>query len=205
MNKKVAFTCIMGKYDKWEEPLFVSPGFDHILFTDQPIKSNIYKIIKIKSGDGYKTAKTIKILMNLPILNDYHQLIWHDGNFPIKKDLNDLPEQFFVDHPLHDCAYDEIDLCLKLGKDTEDKLEWCRQTLQENKWPVDQGAFACGIMSRLNNDQTEEFNKAWWSVISKFSMRDQIFFPYLVDRYNMPQKVITWKKVLEYFKWNDHA
>lgn len=93
MNKIVVYTAIFGEYDILiEQPMF--ENIDYVCFTDRMISSNCWKVKVIDDDslaidDNSRKARHFKILPHL-YLNDYEVSIYIDGNFLIKRCINDL-------------------------------------------------------------------------------------------------------------------
>lgn len=199
----ICFTAIFSNYDTLHDPLIVSDGWKYYCFTDQDFKSDIYQIIKMTPIQARFMDRYIKLNPHLFLPNHYRS-IWHDGSFTVNCDLNTLHERFVIKHPLHDCVYKEIDLCLKLKKDSVAKLEKARTELLAIDWPKESGCFANGLIGRVNDLATQQMNALWWEYLNEFTIRDQIFAPYLYKKFELQYDVISWNKALEYFKWHKH-
>jgi len=194
MENKVVYTAILGDYDILNEPTIVSEGWDYWCFTDQPLKSDVWKIIHTGyDGDPQRTARKIKILFDKFVPHNYS--LWVDASFHIKCDLN----QFWMDHysepfsvpshPIRDCVFREIDSCLANHRGNEDELLQQRHQYKTEGVPAFNGIITSGVMMRKNCDFIKDFCADWYDELTKNSVRDQIAFAY-----------VAWK-----WKWNYHS
>ncbi len=77
---KVVYTALFGNYEELKEPAIITPGWQYICYTDQPIKSNTWQIIKEDAGvNPQLTARWFKIMHWI----DWEQSIWIDAAFKI--------------------------------------------------------------------------------------------------------------------------
>lgn len=197
----VCYTAIFGDADILQDPKVITKGWKYICFTDQDFKSETYEIIKME-GDQWK-SRELKTIPHRYF--DYERVIWHDGCFTVNCNLDSLPVEFLVKHPFHNCAYDEIELCWQRGKETKEKLVRCRLELERINYPKNKGCYAMGIFGRGNSEVQNRLNESWWSIMQEFTVRDQIFFPYLVDAFDINPHKYTWEQALDLFYWHKHV
>lgn len=178
MNR-VCFTAIIGNYEELKEPAVPSPGFDFICFTDQPLESKIWQIVKVKTGkDPQRTARRIKILFHEYI--EAEQSIWIDAAFQINCDLNKFWNYFkspltAPEHPIRKCIYAEIRSCIANHRGDELQLQAQEaayktagvQYLQNN-------IITSGVLMR--NRSAIPLCNVWWGELCKYSVRDQVAF-----------------------------
>ena len=93
--KKVIYTSIFGNYDKLHYQEYIPDGYDLIIFTDSDIKSDQWEVRKESSiyQDNVRNAKRFKILPHR-FLKEYDISIYIDGNYIVKKDINELVNTF---------------------------------------------------------------------------------------------------------------
>lgn len=193
------YTCITGNYDILREPLFVPDNCDFYVVTDQeiPRTSSWIKIDPVEYFDDYLSEDdrhnpivVSRLFKMLPFmfLKNYRFSIYIDANFKIYTDLTEFIYRlnlnygmgFFL-HQDRQCVYDEIKQCIKLGKDTSERLENCVKYMNDNDMPEHYGLLAGGIIVRDHeNDRMTSVMWDWWEEYKKLSVRDQISLPYIL-------------------------
>lgn len=191
MNKKVIYTAIIGDYDTLKEPLVKTKGWDYICFTDQDLKSDTWKIIKVGRSDA-KEARRKKIY-NEYIFNEYELSIWVDASMYVNCDLDAFKSLYFesdftlMKHPSRNCIYQEAVACLVLNKDSKEVINEQINKYQDEHLPPNTGMVATGVMIRKHTKEVIQFCREWWSEVFEHSVRDQLSFNY-----------IAWKKDFNY-------
>lgn len=198
-NKKIViYTALIGKYDNIKDPLIVSENCDYIIFTDQNIDSDIWKIRKIPT----KVLKLKKpTLINryfkmhpTQFFSEYDYAIYIDSSISIISKLDDLVYRLnpkygiaFHKHRYRSCIYEEIKVCELLKKGELKKLVSQRECYLENGFPAEYGMLECGmIVCDLHQKVGKEILEDWWDeFISAQSMRDQIALPYILWKRNI--------------------
>lgn len=197
------YTTIFGNYEELKIPKKITPGWDYVCFTDQPIKSRVWKIIKETPDDPVLSARNRKI--NTP----FDKSIWIDASLRITCDLNQFWDEHFVSpmtvvrHPWRTCVYKEIAACIANKRANEDDL--LRQEKEYRKTvPENNGLIASGILLRENTQEVKEFCELWWEQI-KLSTRDQIGFAYTEFTLNKywPRIDLDYRSN-KYFKFTTH-
>ena len=189
--KKVIYTAIIGDYDTLKEPLVKTKGWDYICFTDQDLKSDTWKIIKVGRSDA-KEARRKKIY-NEYIFNEYDLSIWIDASMYINYDLDAFKSIYFksdftlMKHPSRNCTYQEGQACIHLDKDNTATIMQQLLDYKEKGFPANNGMVATGVMIRKHTKEVIQFCREWWSEVFEHSVRDQLSFNY-----------IAWKKDFNY-------
>lgn len=194
-KKIVIYTAIFGKYDELKEPKFVNPYCDYVVFTDQPVSPNsVWKKmdISIISGynemDAYHLSKIVKILPHL-YFKDYEYSIWVDGTTTIIGDLVAYIDRMdnhkkvigMFDNPVHDCIYTEANFLIYYNRVPEKIIKKQINEYKAEGYPSHNGMFECTVIVRKHNDiLCRKIMENWWEQIIKYSMRDQISFPYVL-------------------------
>ena len=198
------YTCIIGNYDILREPLFVPDNCDFFVITDQeiPEDSSWKKIAPEEYIDSYLKgdernnsiliSRLFKILP-FEFFKDYRFSIYIDANFQIYTALteyiyrlNPVYGMGFFLHEDRQCVYDEIKKCIKLGKDTRERLESCVKYLNDNGMPENYGLLTALFIVRDNqNDIMVSVMDDWWEEYKKLCRRDQISLPYILYKNNI--------------------
>lgn len=192
VNKIVAYTAIFGKHDNLKEPKVVDENIDYYLITDRPdlYTSSVYNIVKADTPfeDQCRNAKLIKVFPEL-LFPDYDISIWYDGSRRVVRSLNIMIEELqdydmlFYKHPHRDCLYDEAKICIRIRRDDPSIITEQINKYKEENFPKHYGLYACGILVRRHNLRcVKDLNNMWWKEIVTFSRRDQISFPYVLEK-----------------------
>ena len=150
-------------------------------------------------------AKIFKILSHSYIKDEIS--VWLDGNiYPLKteKEIVDLmgdADMMVFRHPFRTNIYDEAKQCQFLKKDNAKIID---EQMETN--PKVRGLFECGVLVRRNNEVMRRFNEAWWAEICRYSSRDQLSFPCMIQRFpEIKIKIIEGNiRNHEYFKYVEH-
>ena len=191
--KKVIYTCISGNYDTLKEPTYINYDYDHICFTDQNFKSDIWEIRKIPESLSYlsqvKRQRCIKINAH-KFLPDYETSIWVDGNVEILGNVNEYIEKncdtenfsvFVGKHPKRNCIYDEAIACIGLKKDAEEIINKQMDRYRREGFPHNYGLQQANIIIRNHNNKScIELMDKWWEEVEKESHRDQLSLSYAI-------------------------
>lgn len=195
--KKVIYTAIFGPYEELKEPIVITPGWEYVCFTDQPLISENWKIQQTEIGfNDILSSRLVKIQFNHFVEADLS--IWIDGSFTINCNLdewivNHFPikkEMLCIKHPIRDCIYEEGEVCTRYGKDNG---EIARQ-LQDYSYTVPKrnGLIQSGILVRRHTPRVIKLCEEWYWEVMNYSNRDQIAFG----------KVSLRAKFMEYMKWD---
>ena len=198
MNKKVVYTSVFGNYDDVVKPK-LPEGWDWKFFSEE----NSLPIYE----DNMRNAKRYKILPHR-FLNEYEISIYIDGNYIIKRDVNELIEKYLSDanaafhnhnsQPAYDkrnCIYDEARTILMFGeknmkitpergmknyKDNPEIIVNQMQKYMDNKYPEKNGLITGGVILRRHNEKDcIKVMEDWWKEIRYGSKRDQLSFNYV--------------------------
>lgn len=199
-NKVVIYTAVTQGYDAVSKQQFYEDEIDYVCFTDTPVKSDHWKMVDISSlydilgiKNPQLLARFIKTHPHL-FLSEYEKSIWIDGNFVIQCD--DLMHKFipmlgdeYILMKTHlkgedYDVYGECKDCIRLKKDSSERLECIRKFLQFQGFS-DKGCHVeSGIMLRKHNDpECIKLMEKWWEMIRDFSIRDQMSFNYVFWKY----------------------
>lgn len=213
VGKGVIYTAVFGGYDKLEDPLYVNPNLDYYAFTDVDLpqgsvwkKFDISRYPHLKGLDSYHLAKYIK-MFPYEFFPNYDFSIWIDGNvtliadiYPIAIMAQDRPMATYA-NPLHDCIYTEAEYMIFQGRLSKEGAAVQLNDYRTAGFPEHFGMREFSIIYR-NHLYTEwyELMKIWWEHVTKYTMRDQISFPYILWENG---KTIDYIKCLgENWRWN---
>lgn len=189
----VCITAICGGYDTIIESHHNEDGAKFVCFTDDPsLQSNLWEIRPAcNEFDGrwdasVRNAKRHKIMTHEYIDCDWS--LWIDGNVMLIQPITHILTTFAHDdcdifmfkHPARDCAYDEMEICARLGLDDEEVMRNQLVKYSEEGFPRKFGLHAGGTILRKHTKQVEEFNCFWWNEICQHSKRDQLSLDYSI-------------------------
>tara|TARA_R100000329_G_scaffold150561_1_gene143811 strand:+ start:206 stop:892 length:687 start_codon:yes stop_codon:yes gene_type:complete len=198
MNKKVVYTSVFGNYDDVVEPK-LPEGWDWKCFSEQ----NSLPIYE----DNMRNAKRYKILPHR-FLKEYEISIYIDGNYIIKRDVNELVDRYLNDanavfhnhnsQPAYDkrnCIYDEARTILMFGeknmkitpergmknyKDNPEIIVNQMKRYVNDNYPEQNGLITGGVILRRHNEKDcIKVMEDWWKEIRYGSKRDQLSFNYV--------------------------
>jgi len=199
MIKKVIYTTIFGGYDNLVEPHYIPEGWDFICFTDADLKSDVWKIVKVKTfyNDNTRNAKQFKVLPHRHLL-DYDYSIFIDGNMTVRNNPDELIDNYlntsnvaFFNHDKNlldprDCIYKEAEVIFEFGrrngnyKDNPELIRTQMQKYYDKGYPANNGLITGMVIMRKHNEKDcVEVMEDWWLEIKYNSRRDQLSFNYV--------------------------
>ncbi|PID70906.1 MAG: hypothetical protein CR985_02535 [Flavobacteriales bacterium] len=205
MDKKIiVYTAIFGKYSGLiKQPKY--KNVEYICYTDQNLKSNIWKIIKVKppvKNDATRSNRFYKLLPHRHLSN-YDISVYIDGNILITKDITNLVFDILknnsfgcFDHNQNaadprNCIYKEYEAILELGKvkkfykDNPEVMRKQIERFRKEGYPENNGLITAPILIRKhNNKKLIEVMEAWWKIVKNESKRDQLSFNYVAWKLN---------------------
>lgn len=108
-------------------------------------------------------------------------------------------------HPQRNCIYKEGKTCINLRKDTSQNINTILKFLKDENYPEQNGLVQSNIIVRNHNDQLcIKLMNLWWSMIKKFSKRDQLSFNYCCWKLNIIPTYIKWNQIEQYIHWTVH-
>ena len=190
-KKKVIYTCITGGYELLDDPFEISPDYDYVCFTNfSQIRSRIWKIRPIPAElDGLSEVKKQRCIKIMPhkFLPEYDFSIWVDGNIKLMRDVNSYVEKncvdgsiFIPEHPVRKCIYREMEICMRIKKDTAENILPMKRWYKQEGFPANFGLVQSGIIFRWHHDPgCVKLMEDWWGVLKDHSHRDQLSFDYV--------------------------
>lgn len=192
-NQIAVYTCVVGDYDKVQEPANIEEGCDYYIISDkEPEEKSIYKYININDcvsqeiQDNTRKNRFCKINAH-EMFPQYRYSVYFDGNIMLGKNIMKYIESLpktritMLAQVSYDSVYAEAFRCMIHGRDDKEKFE--RQV--EKYWlegmPDDFGLVLPTVMIREhNNPICKKLMCEWWDEVSQFSKRDMISFPYVL-------------------------
>lgn len=211
MNKLAIYCCITGEKDILSEDINTK-GADAFCFTDNPnLKSEKWKIIQIPRifNDVRRDSRLPKMLPHI-YLKDYEYSLYLDGNIICKVPLQRLIDEWLQDtdiavfkHHTRDCLFDEADECIRLELDSKEVIE--RHKMRYEGFPRHKGLYQCGVILRRHTGKIKRLNESWHAEYSVGCKRDQVSFPYCLEKEGVSINAIdSYAHLHFYFEYNNH-
>lgn len=186
----VCFTALFGPYEDLKQPSVYTDTWAYYCFTDQPVTSNIWRIIPTTVESLWRSeygipkdkwtakhaARFIKIAH--PAIGTWDKSFWADASFRIDVNLDDwwrTNMQGYLSapaHPLRDDWWTEIWACIDSKRCD---LTVLRAQMEAYKHlPRNAGVIQSGLLMRT--PEAVPLCTAWWEELCKWSTRDQVAF-----------------------------
>jgi len=199
----ILFSCIIDNYDRLKE-VNLPEGWRAICFSNTPIESKTWEIVKIEKKD--KIYRDIKI-RPYAWLPKHDKSVWIDGNLEINIPLDKFIEGkygfWLMKHPDRNCLYEEAKRCIELGKDNAETISKQINEYRNVVFPEQFGLSATGCIIRDNDKYNSLFSDYWWKEVEDNSVRDQLSFDFI--RWMMPGMKINHFPFLENIIYHQHV
>lgn len=175
----IVYTVILDDYDTLKDPLIINPGVRYVCFTNTDMKSDIWEINKVNLT-GRKASRFLKIKPPLT-----GTTLYVDGNLQINCSVTDLLEEYMttdfmvLKHPQRNNITDEVRACIKLRKDDSEVLLKQLRDYGEIK-----SLYCNAIIARNHTNHVNNISSLWLDEVNKHSYRDQVSFPYVLQKNN---------------------
>lgn len=198
------YTAIFGDYDILKDPLFINKNIKYICFTDQDFKSDVWDIRKVEreESDPRREARKYKILSHKYI--DTEISLWIDGGYQlIKNPLPHIKKMLSITdmacsiHPSRKCIYDEAERCLQINKGDPRKIRNQISKYAREKYPSNNGLIHSSVLLRKQSQEVIKIEEDWWKELTKFSVRDQLSFNYIVWKNNFKYELWSWRSFIK--------
>lgn len=140
-------------------------------------------------------SKIYKILGHLYFPNA-DILVWIDYNIVSKINEYKLVEKylsnadlFIAKHPFRKNIYEEFNELIKTKRfeNIKNELQNQKEFYENNNFNLNKaneiGLFECSFIIRKNTAVINELFEKWWANICRFTYRDQVSFPYVLQNY----------------------
>ena len=200
MKKKgVVYTCITGGYDDLRDHDFINQEWDYICFTDDlSIDKDGNSKWQVRGFcfdelDDVRNQRWHKLHPHI-LFSEYQKSIYIDANINIldSKIFDTVDEIIYKEkpiairaHPERDCLYDELIVCIELGKDNEAIMRSQVELIRADGFPEKFGLFETNIIYRDHHDKlVKTLMEDWWWWIKNYSRRDQLSLTYVAWKNN---------------------
>lgn len=184
----IIYTCITGNKDILNDSINTQ-GARAVCFTDNPeLKSDVWEIKLIPNlfKDIRRDSRVVKMLPHI-FFPDTEYSLYLDANIISKVPLNRLVREWLQDtdiavfgHTTRDCLFDEANECIRLELDDKETIE--KHIERYKDFPKHKGLYQCGVILRRHTPQIKRLNEAWWAEYCVGCKRDQVSFPYVLEK-----------------------
>jgi hypothetical protein len=169
--KVIIYTANIGDYDN---------DISHNVI-DYPF----YKINCKGVSNSRLYAREIKLNPH-KFLPDHDYSIWIDSNLQMINPKFDFGYDIVTwKHPIRNCVYEEANECIRLKKDNSETIFKQIQKYRIENYPESNGMINSSFLIRKNTPKMQEFCEAWWNELKNNSIRDQLSFNYIFNKFNL--------------------
>lgn len=176
MKKLVIYTCVTGAYDKVRTPSVIPSWADYRCFDENFCDAP-------KGLDDSMLSRWFKLNPHL-LFPDYEYSLWIDGNIDIRGDeIYSIIESQMgtgvlysgIRHPERDDVYEEAMRILSNRRETPRRLRRTVRFLRKEGFPEHWGLMENNVILRRHNaPEVVAFDELWWSLMLRYSHRDQM-------------------------------
>jgi len=187
----VLITALFGFFEP-VQPLRPDHGFDDaVCFTDDPdLVAEGWRVVVLPSDQHPRLAAKLPKMLPFDLVKA-GVAVWIDAAFQVvSPDFRSFCEDALADHDL--VVWEHPDLWHR--SDLYQEAEYCQDWPKYKDWPIREqvesyraegmpegfGLWACGAIVWRNNDKARRFGWAWHEENLRWSIQDQVSFPYLV-------------------------
>ena len=195
--KIAVFSCVIGRYDSFIEPVYCEPGVDYFMFTDQELPAcSAWKKVDVTLGDDYKQLSPLMLnrkikMLQSEMLLQYDYTVYVDGNIELVAGISPIIEQMknrgigVHYHRSRDCIVDEVVAVKHFKKYQGTGIDKQIIEYMRDGYPRHNGLFENSVIVRDNRDTAvRRLMQDWWEEYNRFPTRDQISFPYVIWKTN---------------------
>jgi hypothetical protein len=222
--KKAVVSYNFGNYDVVNPIEWKTSDWQYILFTDKELKDapEGWRIVVLsekffQSEDPKRRSNQIKYspfsTCTQELEEDFDLVVVLDANMTICGDMDAFVDTFcmstmdgvFLLHPTIQSAYEDLDLCVELNKDTKGSIEKTRSHFESQGYPNKVQYFQTGVSIRRNTSAWRVIEYFFYKEYEKFSKRDQPMMNFLRWKYDvLDLNLIDVKHLDEYLRYEKH-
>lgn len=223
-DMKIAiYSCVLGKYDEIQEPIYQNENVDYYMFTDQNIESSATKwnIVNVNdltiAGDNVVKNRYIKFHPH-DFFENYEFSVYIDGNVTVLSNIDNIcksikKQKKYIGihrHNQRDCIYREADALKHLSrfKKIINMVEIQMNNYRINGFPEHYSLYENTIIIREhNNPKCIKLMNDWWEEYKNYPTRDQLSLPYVIKKNDGIDSVFILGNDLKKnpcFKYNKH-
>ena len=197
-QRKLLYTVLTGDYDQLNEiphRLASSEQWDFVCLTDNPeLSSETWKIKLAANADELDPVRLSRLykIQNQLVDSAYDLSIYIDANLRIRGDLDLFLTQALppdrnlglLFHPFHYSLEQEVELCIRTGRDDPELLKKQFFNYREiEKFSDPYPHINARLLIRRPGDpQLQQLMETWFSQLTRWSRRDQVSFNYSLSQ-----------------------
>jgi len=198
----VVFTENIGDYDTLK-PINRYENTRCIAFVDKDMVVDGWEIINVGNIEQVKSLKHAKLICKYirthshELLPDHDYSLHIDANMTLTTDPNKILEEIInkphslmaFNHYIRETIYDEAKQCIEWKLDNVNRIS--EQVDRYRKEGYVGKLYECGFLLRKNTKEVQSFDQIWWSEVLQNSHRDQISFPYVIEKTGISMKAFN--------------
>ena len=207
----IIYTVITGGKDTLSEDINIK-GAKAVCFTDDPnLKSEKWEIRLIPSlyKDVRRDSRTVKLLPHI-FFPEAEYSLYLDGNIICKVPIQRIIHEWLQDddiavfkHHTRDCLFQEAKECIRLGLDDTETIE--KHVERYKGFPEHKGLYQCGVILRRHTPRIKRLNEAWFAQYMTGCKRDQVSFPYVLEKEGVSINGIdSYAYLHDYYEYRNH-
>jgi len=162
---------------------------------DTPVGTNRFKT--------RRQAKLYKLIPDLFIAN-YEYYIWLDAYFELKINPVEIVKQTglntssynfaFFKHSARNCIYEEANIIKSINYDDQKMVDFQMMCYNTSfNYPTNNGLYECTCFAFKNNNRSKLIRLEWLNHINRFTSRDQLSLPFVLNLFNEVPSIIPGK------------
>lgn len=186
------------------EPPFIFKDVDFYAFVDED-KLNVdgiwkrSKFANFSSDPVYKNRRNAKIYKVLPhlFIPGYDYYIWIDSTHYVAVNPHQIIDEFLSDsdiglfqHPERNCVYQEAQLIKDVNFDYHELVDAQIEFYRSIGYSENNGLYELPCRIQKNTLKIQECMLSWWEMICMYSSRDQLSFPYVLQKHQIIPSII---------------
>lgn len=193
-HRIAVYTCVLGSYDKLQEPFIIPDNCDFYVYcdSDYEVNSHIWQkrdINNITDMDAklspLEKSRFVKMCPHI-LFPEYEYSFYVDANVKIMIDISEYmhyigQEGISMHQHYRNCVYKEAKAITYYHKAPKQKIAQCVAYLLKNGMPENYGMVSCGIIARCHhNPVCIRIMDEWWKIFRENVHRDQMWLPYIL-------------------------
>jgi hypothetical protein len=211
--KTILYACANLAYDQIFSPVVPSPGIEPVLFSDRRPRFvsgwNWRPMPEEAARLGPTLANRHAKFFPMKIFPEADYSIYADANLLVIADLNPLLAEFIASdadiglfpHSARSDIYSEFEFCKQVGKIAPadhalgaEQMDFYRAEGLSDPHVFTENAIILRRHGRgtARGAALEAAMEMWWDQLARFTKRDQLSLPYVLDRSDLKVKVWDW-------------